>query len=282
MKDSEAIRNYILYLKDTEGLYITLHSWYDDRPLFSNDLSRFKLHSSPYCIFIKSHQNAYEHCIHSQIKVMERLERDGAFVGTCHAGVTELVYPFYVKNTLVGFVSISGYKNNNYVSYINRISQKYSMSKSGLLNAYKGLNDTLPPKGKIDALITPLCKMLELLYLKNVDSSVETDLFSNLYNYIQVHHCEKVTSEVLCEKFYCSRSKIAHLIKKRTGKSLPEIVNELRIKDAKELLENSSIDITEIAYSVGYSDRSYFTGVFKRLVGMSPKKYRSINKQASR
>lgn len=278
MNDSEAIKNYILYLKESENLYITLHSWYNDKPLFSNNLAPFKLHSSPYCIFIKSHSNAYEHCIFSQQKLISKLEREGSFIGTCHAGVKEFVYPFYAKDTLAGFVSVSGYKTDNYTSYIDRISKKYSISKSGLINSYKNLKDTLPPKSKMDALIIPLCKMLELLYLKSSNSTDDMSLFGSVFNFIQVHHCEKITSEDICKRFYCSRSKIAHLIKKKTGKSLPEIINDLRIEDAKELLLHSNIDITEIAFSIGYSDRSYFTNVFKKLVGVSPKEYRKNNK----
>ena len=53
-----------------------------------------------------------------------------------------------------------------------------------------------------------------------------------------------------------------------------EYLNKIRVKKACELLKNSSIAVAEVSNSVGYSDHSYFGRVFKKMVGITPSKYR--------
>ena len=48
----------------------------------------------------------------------------------------------------------------------------------------------------------------------------------------------------------------------------------LRMKRAKELLANENVSIRDIAYEVGYDDPNYFTNVFRKEIGVSPRTYR--------
>jgi two-component system response regulator YesN len=54
-----------------------------------------------------------------------------------------------------------------------------------------------------------------------------------------------------------------------------DFITEIRIKKAIELFANESLNIKEIAYQVGYRDANYFSRVFKKTIGMSPKDYRN-------
>ena len=63
--------------------------------------------------------------------------------------------------------------------------------------------------------------------------------------------------------------------------SFSEYVNILRIKKAKELMDNSDMLLNEIAEYVGYSNYIYFTQVFKKIEGFSPSKNRNKNKHKS-
>lgn len=65
-----------------------------------------------------------------------------------------------------------------------------------------------------------------------------------------------------------------HLIKEETGKSLKELVNEIRLAEARNLLENSSFQIGQIADYCGFSTHAYFFRIFKSQVGMTPQEYR--------
>jgi len=49
-----------------------------------------------------------------------------------------------------------------------------------------------------------------------------------------------------------------------------------RIKAAKDMLGNSDLRVSQIAYQVGYNDIAHFNRSFKKLVGVSPKEYRVL------
>ena len=59
-----------------------------------------------------------------------------------------------------------------------------------------------------------------------------------------------------------------------TGKGFREYLTELRLTDAASLLRYSELSVTEIAYSVGFCESNYFSNVFKKQYGISPKDYR--------
>jgi len=124
--------------------------------------------------------------------------------------------------------------------------------------------------------------MLELAYLKNDTHEEQEDLIDRVIRYLRLYHTQSITLEEICRHFCCSRSHISHLFKSRIGKSIREFLTDLRIEDAKALLAHSELNVTEIAYSVGFGDSNYFSNVFKARVSMSPSAYRrEINRVRS-
>jgi two-component system response regulator YesN len=78
----------------------------------------------------------------------------------------------------------------------------------------------------------------------------------------------------IAEQVYLNPAYLSRLFRKETGKSLTDYMSELRVEKAKRQLENSNIKISDIAVSVGYSNFSHFSQLFKKLTGMSPQEYR--------
>ncbi len=71
-----------------------------------------------------------------------------------------------------------------------------------------------------------------------------------------------------------SVSHVGYLYQRATGKTLITRLTEVRIEEAKRLLENSTLPITYIALDVGFNSFSHFTQLFKRHVGASPSDFR--------
>ena len=272
MYDITNIKNYILYLKRECSLAITLHIDGIDNVVVPSELISFNIHDNPYCIYVKTCHEAQNHCIDRQWKIHEKC-KNGSFSGTCYAGVKEYIYPIKHLDKTLGFISVSGYKSENANEYINSVANKYALSNEGLISNYKSLKDTMPPKGTVDTLIMPLCNMLELAYIKS-DNNVSRRLCDKIVWYLKKNHTADISSEDICKEFSCSRSKISRSFNKNMKMSLKEYINHLRIEDAKALISYSDLTITEIAYSVGFSDSNYFTEVFKKTVGMTPSAYK--------
>jgi transcriptional regulator GlxA family with amidase domain len=66
--------------------------------------------------------------------------------------------------------------------------------------------------------------------------------------------------------------------KAATGDTLIDYLQNLRIEEAKRLLEQDSLPIEEVSAEVGYMDVSFFRRLFKRLCGLSPGQYRNMFK----
>ena len=71
-----------------------------------------------------------------------------------------------------------------------------------------------------------------------------------------------------------SACRLAHLVKAFTGNTVLEIIRQVRLRKAQELLDHSSMSCSEIAYEVGFGDQSYFIQHFKRQTGVTPMRYR--------
>ncbi|MFM2479408.1 arabinose operon transcriptional regulator AraC [Celerinatantimonas sp. MCCC 1A17872] len=98
--------------------------------------------------------------------------------------------------------------------------------------------------------------------IKEVCDYLESNIDSN-------HTIEEIASQV-----FLSSSRLSHLFKEEMGQSMKEWRESQRITKAKMLLQTSSISITDIAVSIGYTDISYFSRMFKKHCGFSPRTYR--------
>jgi len=270
------IKNYILFLKKDCNLEITLHPCENENLISNSDLISFNIHENPHCVYVKTFPDAFRHCVSRQKKVMEKCKA-GSFSGTCYAGVKEYVYPIYDTDSLVGFISVSGYRNPLYSSYIDRCSEKFDIPRKNLENTILSLKDEMPDKTYVDTLITPLERMLELNYIKSPDIKRHAGIIDEVIKYVNRHYQENITLEEICKIFSRSRSSISHTFKKETGKSFREYLIQVRLNSAKALLLHSKLSVSEIAFSVGFKDSNYFSNIFKKHIGQSPRKYKNTH-----
>ena len=63
-------------------------------------------------------------------------------------------------------------------------------------------------------------------------------------------------------------------IKKRTGKTYTELLQQKRLNQAAYLLSTTSISVMNVAMAVGYDNISYFHRIFQKEFGMTPRRYR--------
>lgn len=85
-----------------------------------------------------------------------------------------------------------------------------------------------------------------------------------------------LTLGMLAQKFHYDSTYLSKLIKSTTGKSYSEIVTNLKLTEAKKLLENTQLKIDEISELIGYNSSDHFSYIFKLYTGLSPRKYRNL------
>lgn len=87
----------------------------------------------------------------------------------------------------------------------------------------------------------------------------------------------KFSVEDLAEKLNVSRVQLYRKVKAIIGINISDHINNVKLEKAAELLKSNTMNISEIAYSLGFSSPNYFSTAFKNKFGISPKEYKSSN-----
>lgn len=97
-------------------------------------------------------------------------------------------------------------------------------------------------------------------------------------SHLRIHHEQPLTVPSLASLFGFSTSHFASLFLQHTGHPPMDYLIRVRIGHACSLLDLTSLSVKEIAAKVGYSDPYYFSRVFKKVTGCSPRAYREMSK----
>lgn len=100
-------------------------------------------------------------------------------------------------------------------------------------------------------------------------------IVKNAVQYIEEHYARKLTLNEVAENTYVSQWHLSKLLNKHMEKSFSDILNQIRIQKAKELLKDPSLRIGDVAESVGFLDLAHFSRVFKKMEGISANEYRN-------
>ena len=93
--------------------------------------------------------------------------------------------------------------------------------------------------------------------------------------YLEQHFAEHITLSQVADRVFVSQWHLSKLINRHTGKNFFDLVNQLRVKRARELLRDPALKVHEVADMVGYADVAHFSKNFKRLTGKSPVEFRA-------
>lgn len=94
-------------------------------------------------------------------------------------------------------------------------------------------------------------------------------------NYIDVHYMDEISVESLADQFQISVSHFNRIFKQSFDVNCKEYITSVRVDKAKEYLSGSALSVSEVGGMVGYPDANYFTKVFRKKTGMTPKEYRN-------
>lgn len=142
------------------------------------------------------------------------------------------------------------YKNESYLSY--QIRLQTIASFSALVHCAMQIMD-------------------EIITLPEKNTS---HLHQKIKEYLKSNYQEKISLQDLARYLNMNSSYISRIVNKEFGKSLPELVKEIRLENAARLLLTSNLKIYEICTAVGIENYAYFFQLFKEHYNLSPKEYR--------
>lgn len=229
------------------------------------------------CQLMHENVNSNMECRKSNMRAFELCNKaNHTIVYKCHVGLNEVITPLKDKKVTVGYVIFGQISNVNDKEFLlNMIEQacaKYHMQDIDLKKEMKNIHI------KTTREILAIAKILEactyyIIYNDMIRLS-KADFISKMDHYIDAHISETITVSSMCNELEVSKSKLYEIVNERVKKSIARYIKEKRIEKAKELLRESELTISEISQKVGIGDYNYFCAVFKKMTGMTAKKYR--------
>jgi AraC-like DNA-binding protein len=101
---------------------------------------------------------------------------------------------------------------------------------------------------------------------------------SEIASYINQHYSEELSLNSLASHFYISPNYLCKVFKEVTNFTLIEYLNNVRVKEGKRLLMESTVKVVEIAEKVGFGSITNFGRVFKEITGHAPLYYRKLRR----
>lgn len=95
-----------------------------------------------------------------------------------------------------------------------------------------------------------------------------------IFRYIQENYMYDISMQDLARAMNYSEAYFCKLFKQCFSKNFTSYLTEYRVKEAKKMLRQPTVNVKEVGKAVGYMDSNYFARVFKRITGQTPTEYR--------
>lgn len=228
---------------------------------------------SPFCQQLRKDHQLDEMCKLCDKKAITECRTTRiAKIYTCHAGLTECVAPIIVAGVIRGFIAFGQIRE-----------EKSNVAVEDLaITLYPELQkeyNTLPiiSKRKIEAAAHVLEACASYEQFKQFVDTLESNLETRIEEYVEKKLTEKISVERMCRHFHCSRKELYNIIKRAYDCTPAEFIKNRRLKYACELLQTTSKSVSKIAVLCGIEDYNYFSKIFKKELGITPRDYRKNN-----
>jgi AraC-like DNA-binding protein len=109
---------------------------------------------------------------------------------------------------------------------------------------------------------------------QSVQTSTQNQTFKNFLNLLEQNFRRPEGVDFYADKLFMSGRNLNLICQNIMQKSVSEIIEIRKLTEAKNLLIHSDKNISEIGYELGYSEKAYFTNVFRKKSGQTPSEFR--------
>lgn len=110
---------------------------------------------------------------------------------------------------------------------------------------------------------------------KGADSSSVVQQVEQIHRYIEQSYHENITLTALAEQYHMDASYLSRIFSQKYGETIIAFLTRIRMEKAAELMKNQDKKLETISFLVGYDDYNYFSRVFRKKMGCSPREYRN-------
>ncbi|WP_370860962.1 helix-turn-helix domain-containing protein [Parabacteroides faecis] len=138
-------------------------------------------------------------------------------------------------------------------------------------------HEELHRKSLLNSYMHALITHLLLLY---TDTRIDQDIrVGKVLSLIDKHYINERTTDFYAREVNLSNKRMNELIKKAVGHTVKQLIDQRLLLEAKRMISSGASSFKEIAFSLGFSEASYFTRFFKEQSGCTPEQFRSLLKK---
>lgn len=144
---------------------------------------------------------------------------------------------------------------------------------------YERKHEKLSPyfsKYYLNLLLLYLIRNKENIIVKG--TNITNPSIDRLIRYVNQNYASPITLKEVSQTLHLTPNYISKLFVDNTGMGFKEYLTGVRIKNARDMLENTDKPIATVANDCGFTDSNYFSSAFKNVIGVPPKKYRQSKK----
>lgn len=275
-KDLISVTNMGIVIIDIDGEYITEKTNY-----------------SEFCKVFRKNSTLSLFCEKCDLKALNKvLLSRTPYIYKCHSGLIDVIIPILYEGEIIGAFLIGQFLLENNQEFELEKILKENIGKNIdlklLQEKYKEL--TVISLEKLESIIrivtystyyiADCIKNKKWLEMKNTVSKVKIELSNSkiapIIKYINEHINENVSLSLGANLCNMSQSQFSRTFKKETGKTFKEYVLLKKIEQAKFYIKTTDKSFSEISDFLGFEDSSYFTKLFKKYEGITPKEYKKF------
>lgn len=233
--------------------------------------------SCEFCRLMKGCAKTRRKCNYTDRHSFEKCAKaNSLLLYKCHAGLVEAIMPLHENEKIIGYLMFGQITDNpdktDLLNKISNWSHNFGIAPD-LLES--GINNITY---KADAEIKAAAKIMEactsFIVYKELIVPDDNKILESVKEYIEAHLSESIEIEQLCNKFDIGRTRLYEIFRKEQKTGIAKYIMYRRLHRAKKLLKTTELTIAEIADNVGFSDYNYFSRVYKKQYGKSPRHYR--------
>ncbi len=197
------------------------------------------------------------------------------------ASAKKALHGFLDKLTLTGNKSMRDYKItlhrvNDYCHMELLHSSIHPLYVIKLAASVSMKIENMTSMNKLEQMANEICHKYCLL-VKNYANPDSSRLTKDVIAYIQLHLDEDLSLNHLAGHFKKNASALSNTFSKETGQTVTKFIHMTRVQEAIRLFNTTNLSVSEVAMAVGYTDFSYFSKVFSKNIGCSPREYKQQN-----
>ncbi len=242
-----------------------------------NEIISFPKENCDFCKIMKSCPKTRRKCNYADRRSFKKCEQANSLViYKCHAGLVEAVMPLHENEKIVGYLMFGQITDDPDKTrlYENacHLSVNYALSLETLIS---GINKiTFKTKEEISSAAKIMEACTSYIIYKELITPENNRIIEAAQKYIEEHLAESIDISVLCAELCVGRTKLYELFSAEVKMGIAEYIRRRRVHRAKKLLKTTELSVAQVAEKVGFADYNYFSRIFKKIYGKSPKSYR--------